>query len=193
MLKVQSLHVGVVVVVEVGGPSNARSSKAQIMVVKVPFKKMKAQQHRFAHHREYRCFISLSLPSSGAKQGNRSRAMARLVVPIDLKKKPWEQKLPLHNRWHPEIPAVEEVRCGEFFRVEMVDFSGGGITKDYSAEDVKYVDPSIVSSVLIFLMSGLYTLQPHRWSMEHFSREPPSLFSFPFLKHCKIVNFKHIV
>lgn len=75
----------------------------------------------------------------------------RLVVPIDVKKKPWEQKLPLHNRWHPEIPPVDEVRCGEVFRVEMVDFSGGGITKDYSAEDIKYADPSIVSSLLICL------------------------------------------
>ncbi|KAH7511193.1 hypothetical protein FEM48_ZijujUnG0034300 [Ziziphus jujuba var. spinosa] len=33
---------------------------------------------------------------------------ARVVVPIDLKKKPWEQKLPLHNRWHPDIPPVTE-------------------------------------------------------------------------------------
>jgi formamidase len=31
---------------------------------------------------------------------------ARLIVPIDVKKKPWEQKLPLHNRWHPDIPVV---------------------------------------------------------------------------------------
>lgn len=71
--------------------------------------------------------------------------MARLVVPVDLKKKPWEQKLPLHNRWHPEIPAVAEVKAGEVFRVEMVDFSGGGITNNPTAEDIKYADPSIVS------------------------------------------------
>ncbi|XVF15444.1 hypothetical protein REPUB_Repub09cG0153900 [Reevesia pubescens] len=69
---------------------------------------------------------------------------ARLVVPIDLKKKPWEQKHPLHNRWHPNIPAVAEVKEGEVFRVEMVDFSGGGITNDYSADDVKHADQSIV-------------------------------------------------
>ncbi|KAB2626552.1 formamidase [Pyrus ussuriensis x Pyrus communis] len=67
----------------------------------------------------------------------------RLVVPIDVKKKPWEQKLPLHNRWHPDIPPVAEVAAGEVFRVEMVDFSGGGITKEYTAEDIKYFDPSI--------------------------------------------------
>jgi len=70
---------------------------------------------------------------------------ARLVFPIDVKKKPWEQKLPLHNRWHPDIPPVAEVTVGELFRVEMVDFSGGRITKEYSAEDIKNADPSIVS------------------------------------------------
>lgn len=77
---------------------------------------------------------------------------ARLVVPIDLKKKPWEQKLPLHNRWHPDIPPVAEVKVGELFRVEMVDFSGGRITKNYSAEDIKHADPSIVSFFLSFLL-----------------------------------------
>ncbi|BBH05907.1 Acetamidase/Formamidase family protein [Prunus dulcis] len=68
----------------------------------------------------------------------------RLVVPIDVKKKPWEQKLPLHNRWHPDIPPVAEVTVGDVFRVEMVDFSGGGITKEYTAEDIKHANPSIV-------------------------------------------------
>ncbi|KAL9678216.1 hypothetical protein QQ045_016055 [Rhodiola kirilowii] len=68
----------------------------------------------------------------------------RLVIPIDLTKKPCEQKHPLHNRWHPDIPPVDEVREGELFRVEMVDFSGGLITKEYSAEDIKQANPSIV-------------------------------------------------
>ncbi|KAL5706845.1 formamidase [Ranunculus cassubicifolius] len=69
---------------------------------------------------------------------------SKLVVPIDVKKKPWEQKLPLHNRWHPNIPCVAEVTVGELFRVEMVDFSGGGITSSYTAEDIKHMDNSIV-------------------------------------------------
>lgn len=85
----------------------------------------------------------------------------RLVVQVDLKKKPCEQNPPLHNRWHPEIPPVAEVRAGEVFRVEMVDFSGGGITKDYTAEDIKYADQSVVSSsqhslyVIVFNLSCL--------------------------------------
>lgn len=46
----------------------------------------------------------------------------RLVVPIDVKKKPWEQEVHLHNRWHPDIPPVADVTEGELFRVEMVDW-----------------------------------------------------------------------
>lgn len=72
----------------------------------------------------------------------------RRVVPIDLKKKPWEQKLPLHNRWHPQIPSVAEVKAGEFFSVEMVDWTGGVIKDDDSAIDVKYLDLSAVSTKL---------------------------------------------
>lgn len=87
----------------------------------------------------------------------------RQVVPIDVKKKPWQQKFPLHNRWHPEIPPVAEVQVAEFFRVEMVDFSGGGITKDYSAEDIKHADNSVVSPssslTHIFVSSPSFVLE----------------------------------
>ncbi|KAJ4950624.1 hypothetical protein NE237_027456 [Protea cynaroides] len=60
----------------------------------------------------------------------------RLVVPIDLKKKPSEQKLPLHNRWHPDIPSVADVTEGEMFRVEMVDCNGGSIGDNDNALDI---------------------------------------------------------
>ena len=69
----------------------------------------------------------------------------RLVAPIDLKKKPWEQKHPLHNRWHPQIPTIEDVITGEVFRVEMVDWVGGAIKDDDSSLDVKLIDLSTVS------------------------------------------------
>ncbi|KAE7999706.1 hypothetical protein FH972_004111 [Carpinus fangiana] len=85
----------------------------------------------------------------------------RLVVPIDVKKKVWEQQLPLHNRWHPDIPPVAEVKVGEVFRVEMVDFSGGRITQDDTAEDIKHADPSIVSSLSensLFLLHQIHAL-----------------------------------
>lgn len=72
----------------------------------------------------------------------------RLVVPIDLKKKPWKQKLPLHNRWHPNIPPVADVVTGEVFRVEMVDWTGGAVKDDNSALDIKLIDLSTVSIVI---------------------------------------------
>ncbi|KAK8328281.1 hypothetical protein V6Z12_A11G241800 [Gossypium hirsutum] len=67
-----------------------------------------------------------------------------LVVSVDLKKKPWEQALPLHNRWHPEIPPVAHVKVSEVFRVEMVDWTGSVIKDDDSAADVKFIDLSTV-------------------------------------------------
>lgn len=71
----------------------------------------------------------------------------KLIVPIDLKKKPCQQKLPLHNRWHPEIPPVAEVETGVVFRVEMVDWTAGAISDDNSAIDVKTLDLSTVSAI----------------------------------------------
>ena len=75
----------------------------------------------------------------------------RLVVPIDVKKHPWEQKVPLHNRWHPDISPVADVTEGEFFRIEMVDWSGGRVKDDNSADDMKSMDFTIVS---LYFSSG---------------------------------------
>jgi len=75
----------------------------------------------------------------------------RLVVPIDVKRHPWEQKVPLHNRWHPDIPPVADVTEGEFFRIEMVDWSGGRVKDDNSADDMKSMDFTIVS---LYFSSG---------------------------------------
>ena len=72
----------------------------------------------------------------------------RLVVPVDVKKKPWEQKLPLHNRWHPHIPPVADVTEGEIFRVEMVDAIGGQVGDNDSAADIKSVDLTAVRTII---------------------------------------------
>lgn len=69
----------------------------------------------------------------------------KLAIPIDLRKGPWEQKLPLHNRWHPHIPPVATVHEGKLFRIEMVDWTGGQIGDNDSAADVKSIDLSTVS------------------------------------------------
>src|SRR5690606_40720790 len=46
----------------------------------------------------------------------------------------------LHNRWHPDIPMVAWVKPGDEFRVECVDWTGGQISNDDSATDIKIVD-----------------------------------------------------
>ncbi|KAI3747860.1 hypothetical protein L6452_10557 [Arctium lappa] len=68
----------------------------------------------------------------------------QVVVSVNPKKKPWEQKLPLHNRWHPKIPSVATVKTGQVFRIDMVDWTGGAIKDDNSATDVKHIDLSTV-------------------------------------------------
>ena len=70
--------------------------------------------------------------------------MPKTILSVDPKKLPWEQSPPLHNRWHPDIPAVSTVEPGEVFRVETVDCTGGQIKNDDSADDVKHVDTSQV-------------------------------------------------
>jgi len=67
-------------------------------------------------------------------------AMVKTLIAVDVKKPAWEQPLPLHNRWHPEIPPVASVSEGEVFRVECIDWTGGQIKNDDSADDVKDVD-----------------------------------------------------
>jgi len=70
--------------------------------------------------------------------------MPRTLISVDVKKNPWEQEIPLHNRWHPDIPAVATVEQNEVFRVECIDWTGGQIKNDDSSDDVKNVDLSQV-------------------------------------------------
>ncbi|XP_020580045.1 uncharacterized protein LOC110024424 [Phalaenopsis equestris] len=67
----------------------------------------------------------------------------RLVVPIDPNKKPWQQRHPLHNRWHPRIPPVADVTELEVFRLEMMDWTGGAVADNDSAMDIKSLDFTI--------------------------------------------------
>lgn len=70
--------------------------------------------------------------------------MVKKLISVDVKKAPWEQETPLHNRWHPDIPPVAKVSQGEVFRVECVDWTGGQIKNSDSSDDVKNVDLSQV-------------------------------------------------
>jgi len=70
--------------------------------------------------------------------------MPKTIIAVDPKKCPWQHDPPVHNRWHPDIPPVATVSPGEMFRVDMIDWTGGQIKPDDSADDVKNVDLSQV-------------------------------------------------
>jgi formamidase len=70
--------------------------------------------------------------------------MPKTIISVDPKLAPWEQVTPLHNRWHPDIPPVAFVQQNQVFRVECVDWTGGQIHNNDSAEDIRNVDLSQV-------------------------------------------------
>ncbi|GAA4056566.1 acetamidase/formamidase family protein [Actinomadura miaoliensis] len=51
-----------------------------------------------------------------------------------------DQKIPGHNRWHPDIPAANSVRPGDEFRIECRDWTDCQIGDNNSANDVRDVD-----------------------------------------------------
>ncbi len=51
-----------------------------------------------------------------------------------------EQDVPGHNRWHPDVPVVTQVRPGQEFRIECREWTDGQIGNNDSANDVRDVD-----------------------------------------------------
>ena len=46
----------------------------------------------------------------------------------------------MHNRWHPDIPPIVIVKPGDQFRIECLDWTGGQIKNNNSANDIRDVD-----------------------------------------------------
>lgn len=65
----------------------------------------------------------------------------RTAVKVDLHTPAWEQP-GLHNRWHPDIPFAATVEQGETVKLECLDWTGGQIENNDSADDIKNVDLS---------------------------------------------------
>ncbi|MCJ1294259.1 hypothetical protein MMC34_005817 [Xylographa carneopallida] len=63
----------------------------------------------------------------------------RTALKVDLKKPAAEQPV-LHNRWHPDVPFVGTIKEGEIVKIECVDWTGGQIGNNDSADDMKNVD-----------------------------------------------------
>ncbi|MBB5188732.1 MULTISPECIES: formamidase [Zhongshania] len=69
--------------------------------------------------------------------------MAETIIKVDLSKSAYENDM-IHNRWHPDIPMVSMVKPGDDFKIECVDWTGGQISNNDSADDVRDVDLSKV-------------------------------------------------
>lgn len=63
----------------------------------------------------------------------------RTALKVDLEKPAWEQP-GLHNRWHPDVPFNGTIKDGEVVKIECVDWTGGQIGNNDSADDMKNVD-----------------------------------------------------
>jgi formamidase len=62
--------------------------------------------------------------------------MPEVVFPLDSMKRFGEQRIVGHNRWHPDIPALVQVRPGDVFRVHCREWFDGAIHNNDSAEDI---------------------------------------------------------
>jgi len=63
----------------------------------------------------------------------------RTAIKVDLDK-PANSQPHLHNRWHPDIPTFATVKPGEPVNIECVDWTGGQIKNNDSADDILNVD-----------------------------------------------------
>ncbi len=69
--------------------------------------------------------------------------MPETLIKVDLSKSAYDNDM-IHNRWHPDIPIVAWVKPGDDFIIETVDWTGGFIKNNDSADDVRDIDLSIV-------------------------------------------------
>jgi formamidase len=66
--------------------------------------------------------------------------MPDVVFSVDQALSMRDQKIPGHNRWHPDIPPVVTVPPGAEFRIECRDWTDNQIGNNDSADDVRDVD-----------------------------------------------------
>jgi formamidase len=76
---------------------------------------------------------------SGTPDVNMGLTEIRNVCRVTFDKHASEQPK-LHNRWHPDIPFVGTIKNGETVKIECVDWTGGQIGNNDSADDVRNVD-----------------------------------------------------
>ena len=107
--------------------------------------------------------------------------MPETLISVDLSR-PATENEHLHNRWHPDIPINVWVDPGADFRVETVDWTGGAIANNDSAEDIRDVDLTTVhylsgpigvkgaepGDLLVVDILDAGTLEGHEWGFNGF-------------------------
>ncbi|MCX8999884.1 acetamidase/formamidase family protein [Rhizobiaceae bacterium BDR2-2] len=107
--------------------------------------------------------------------------MPETLISVDLSR-PATENENLHNRWHPDIPIAAWVERGDDFIVETVDWTGGAIKNDDSAEDIRDVDLTTVhylsgpigvkgaepGDLLVVDILDAGTLKGHEWGFNGF-------------------------
>ncbi|KAJ5555236.1 hypothetical protein N7535_007676 [Penicillium sp. DV-2018c] len=63
----------------------------------------------------------------------------RTALKVDLNK-PGSEQPGLHNRWHPDVPAYGKIANNEVVKIECLDWTGGQIKNNDSADDIRNVD-----------------------------------------------------
>ncbi|KAI2635558.1 formamidase [Hypomontagnella submonticulosa] len=53
---------------------------------------------------------------------------------------PAAEQTNIHNRWHPDIPSIGTIKDGETVKIECLDWTGGQIGNNDSADDIRAVD-----------------------------------------------------
>jgi len=66
--------------------------------------------------------------------------MPEVIFSVDQNRPMADQRVPGHNRWHPDIPAAASVKPGDDFRVECKEWTDGQIGNNDSANDVRNVN-----------------------------------------------------
>lgn len=92
------------------------------------------------------CKVDFDKPASEQPQLHVSDSVSfypNLVIQVKIQKltKPFYPLPTLkQNRWHPDIPFAGSIKDGETVKIECVDWTGGQIGNNDSADDMKNVD-----------------------------------------------------
>jgi formamidase len=76
----------------------------------------------------------------GPGESSDQEGSVHVAFEVDQSKSAADQAVPLHNRWHPDVPSASSVKPGSEFRVECREWTDAQLGNNDSANDVRDVD-----------------------------------------------------